>query len=111
MNSRVNSLENSVGNSGIDRVTALAYNNDVTNSNNQEAVMDNIILGLLLLSDRTILFLHAAFVNHQMFRTQIDYFESRYNILAVDIIGHGLSSHTRKGDCIDKMSTWINEIM
>ena len=31
-----------------------------------------------------ILFLHAAFVSHKMFQSQFAYFESRYNILAVD---------------------------
>ena len=58
-----------------------------------------------------ILFLHAAFVTHDMFRTQFGYFRDRYNILAVDIIGHGLSSETTKGDSILKMSEWIYEIM
>ena len=36
-----------------------------------------------------ILFIHAAFVNHNMFKTQFEYFQNKYNILAVDIIGHG----------------------
>ncbi|MDE6147440.1 MAG: alpha/beta hydrolase [Bacteroidales bacterium] len=58
-----------------------------------------------------VLFLHAAFVTHGMFRTQFGYFRDRYNILAVDIIGHGLSSETRKGDSILKMSKWIYDIM
>lgn len=58
-----------------------------------------------------VLFLHAAFVTHDMFRTQFGYFRDRYNILAVDIIGHGLSSETRKGDSILKMSKWIYDIM
>ena len=43
-----------------------------------------------------ILFLHAAFVNHNMFQTQIDYFQNKYNILTLDIIGHGKSTKTRK---------------
>lgn len=58
-----------------------------------------------------ILFLHAAFVNHKMFQSQIAYFENKYNILAVDIIGHGRSTDTKKGDRIDKMSAWIYDIM
>lgn len=57
-----------------------------------------------------VLFLHAAFVNHQMFRSQIDYFRDRYNILTLDIIGHGRSTDARKGEGIEKMSGWINEI-
>ena len=58
-----------------------------------------------------ILFIHAAFVSHEMFRTQFEYFENKYNILAIDIIGHGQSVRTRKGDTIDKMSEWLSDIL
>lgn len=58
-----------------------------------------------------ILFIHAAFVNHNMFQTQIDYFQDKYNILTLDIIGHGESTKSRKGDSINKMSVWIREIL
>ncbi|MDR1003055.1 MAG: hypothetical protein LBL82_07300 [Oscillospiraceae bacterium] len=58
-----------------------------------------------------VLFIHAAFVNHNMFQTQIDYFKDKYNILTLDIIGHGRSTKARKGDSIDKMSVWISEIL
>ena len=58
-----------------------------------------------------VLFIHAAFVHHGMFQTQIDYFQDQYNILTLDIIGHGKSINTRKGDSIDKMSAWINKIL
>ncbi len=58
-----------------------------------------------------VLFLHAAFVNHNMFRTQIHDFEKAYNILTLDVIGHGNSTNTKKGDSIDKMSGWIHEIL
>lgn len=58
-----------------------------------------------------ILFIHAAFVNHNMFKSQFEYFHNKYNILAVDIIGHGQSTDTQKGDGIDKMSEWIFKIL
>ncbi len=58
-----------------------------------------------------ILFIHAAFVNHGMFQTQIDYFSDKYNVLTLDILGHGKSTKTQKGDSIDKMSAWISEIL
>lgn len=58
-----------------------------------------------------VLFIHAAFVNHNMFQAQIDYFRNKYNILTLDIIGHGKSTDARKSDSIDKMSAWINEIL
>lgn len=58
-----------------------------------------------------VLFIHAAFVSHEMFRAQTEYFRDKYNMLTVDIIGHGQSTDTRKGDSIDKMSVWIYDIM
>ena len=58
-----------------------------------------------------ILFIHAAFVNHNMFQTQTEYFKNKYNVLAIDIIGHGQSTDTQKGDSIDQMSAWISDIL
>ncbi len=58
-----------------------------------------------------VLFLHAAFVNHTMFQTQIAYFQDKYNVLTLDLIGHGNSTDTKKGDSIEKMSEWIFEIL
>ncbi len=36
---------------------------------------------------------------------------SKYNILTIDVIGHGKSTKVRKGDSIDKMSSWISKIL
>lgn len=58
-----------------------------------------------------VLFIHAAFVNYNMFLPQIEYFKNKYNILAIDIIGHGNSTDAKKGDSIKKMSAWISEIL
>ncbi|MCM1388677.1 MAG: alpha/beta hydrolase [Bacillus sp. (in: Bacteria)] len=58
-----------------------------------------------------LLFLHAAFVNHEMFQKQFDYFAGKYNILLPDIIGHGRSTDTKKGDSLDNMSDWIHDIL
>lgn len=58
-----------------------------------------------------ILLIHAAYVNHKMFRTQIDHFKGKYNILAVDIIGHGESTNTAKADSVNQMSSWIHSIL
>ncbi len=62
-------------------------------------------------SSEWVLFLHAAFVDHRMFNDQINYFKNKYNLLAVDIIGHGRSIEVKKGDSIDKMSFWIDKIL
>ncbi len=43
-----------------------------------------------------VLFLHAAFVNHNMFSAQIEYFKDKYNVLTLDIIGHGKSTDTKR---------------
>ncbi len=57
-----------------------------------------------------VVFVHAAFVDHNMFEKQFRYFSGKYNLLAVDILGHGNSIRARKGDNIEKMSEWINRI-
>lgn len=51
-----------------------------------------------------IVFLHAAFVNHRMFEKQFDYFSGKYNLLAIDILGHGNSCNAQKGATVEQMS-------
>ncbi len=58
-----------------------------------------------------VLFLHAAFVDHTMFRTQVAYFQDKYNVLTLDIIGHGNSTGAQKGDSIERMPAWISSIL
>lgn len=58
-----------------------------------------------------ILFIHAAFADHHMFRTQLEYFARSYNVLTIDIIGHGQSLDARKGDGIDCMAEWTAAIL
>lgn len=62
-------------------------------------------------SNDWVVFLHAAFVDHRMFRRQFRYFSGKYNLLAVDILGHGNSDRAQKGDRIEKMSIWIARIL
>jgi len=62
-------------------------------------------------NQKWLMFIHAAFVNHDMFNKQIEYFKNSYNIIAVDIIGHGKSLNISKGDSIDKMSGWMKEML
>ena len=57
-----------------------------------------------------LVFLHAAFVDHRMFERQFEYFSVKYNLLAIDILGHGNSLRARKGDGVEKMSDWIDAI-
>lgn len=57
-----------------------------------------------------VVFIHAAFVDHRMFEKQFEHFSGKYNLLAIDILGHGNSIETKKGDNIEKMSYWIDQI-
>jgi len=57
-----------------------------------------------------VVFIHAAFVDHRMFEKQFEYFTQKYNLLAVDILGHGNSINAKKVDSIENMSFWINQI-
>ncbi len=57
-----------------------------------------------------LVFIHAAFVDHRMFEKQFNYFLGKYNLLAIDILGHGNSMHIHKGDNIEKMSDWLDQI-
>ena len=61
--------------------------------------------------DQWVLFLHAAFVDHNMFRAQTEFFRKKYNVIVVDIIGHGESTQTKKGDGIGSMCHWLHEIL
>lgn len=60
--------------------------------------------------EQWVLFLHAAFADHTMFRRQTEYFQSRYNVLTLDIVGHGNSTPAKPSDGVDRMSAWILEI-
>lgn len=57
-----------------------------------------------------VVFVHAAFVDHRMFEKQFEFFSGKYNLLAVDVLGHGNSTKATKGDSVEKMSFWINQI-
>ncbi len=57
-----------------------------------------------------VLFLHAAFADHTMFDSQAEYFKDKYNVLTLDLIGHGKSLDAKKGDSIAKTADWIKEI-
>jgi pimeloyl-ACP methyl ester carboxylesterase len=62
-------------------------------------------------SKETIVFLHAAYSNHQCFDKQIDFFSRNYHLIAVDLLGHGLSQIQKSKDKIDKSAEHIKEIL
>jgi 3-oxoadipate enol-lactonase len=59
----------------------------------------------------SILFIHAAFADHTSFDKQIEYFSQRYRVITLDLIGHGKSTQTKKGDDITKTADYISLIM
>jgi len=63
------------------------------------------------MSGECILFIHAAFADHTMFDKQVSYFQKSYKVITLDLIGHGQSVDTKKGDSIDKMADYIFQIM
>ncbi len=57
-----------------------------------------------------VVFVHAAFVDHRMFEKQFSFFSGKYNLLAVDIIGHGNSTKAHRGDTVEKTAYWLDLI-
>ncbi len=48
-----------------------------------------------------IVFVHPAFGNHHCFDKQIDFFASKYRVITIDLLGHGLSQAGKAKDKID----------
>ena len=43
----------------------------------------------------TLLFLHGAFINKGYWENQLNFFDQKFRVVAVDIAGHGKSTHSR----------------
>lgn len=59
----------------------------------------------------SILFLHPAFSDHSCFDNQIDFFNEYFNVITVDLLGHGLSSVGKSKDKIDNSAVHLNQIL
>lgn len=59
----------------------------------------------------SILFLHPAFSDHSCFDNQIDFFAEHFNVITVDLLGHGLSAVGKSKDKIDQSAKHINQIL
>ncbi len=44
----------------------------------------------------TLLFLHGAFINKEYWNEQLSYFSKNYRVIAVDLPGHGKSTHNKE---------------
>jgi len=58
-----------------------------------------------------IVFLHPAFSDHRAFNQQIDFFSSKFRVITIDLIGHGLSKSKKSKDKIDASSKHIEKIL
>ena len=58
-----------------------------------------------------ILFLHPAFCDHTCFYKQVDYFSSEFQVITIDLIGHGLSKVNNSKLKIGNSTKYILEIM
>ena len=62
-------------------------------------------------SAESILFVHAAFADHTSFDEQIEFFAKDYQVITLDLIGHGKSIKTQKGDNISKTADYICKLL
>lgn len=59
----------------------------------------------------TIVFLHPAFTDHRAFNHQIDYFAEKYRVIAIDMLGHGMSKIENARDKLDATIHHIDAIL
>jgi len=62
-------------------------------------------------SAESILFIHAAFADHSSFEEQIEFFAKDYQVITLDLIGHGKSMITDKGDNISKTADYLCKLL
>lgn len=64
------------------------------------------------LNGETIVFFHAAFTDHRIFEEQFKFFtDKKYRVVAIDMLGHGLTQPKKTGDKIDECVEHVNAIM
>ncbi|MDR0429860.1 MAG: alpha/beta hydrolase [Tannerellaceae bacterium] len=62
-------------------------------------------------SGELIVFLHGAYADHTCFNRQKEAFTSRYNVIFIDLLGHGLSNVFTMKDRIDETPEQIKRIL
>ena len=61
--------------------------------------------------DTTLLFIHGAFINKEYWSEQIRHFSQKYRVIAIDLAGHGNSSHNRTDWTIQNYGKDISEFI
>lgn len=79
--------------------------------NKQTVSKINYYVNDINLDKETIIFVHAAFIDHYSFKEQISYFENKYNIILIDLLGHGSSRGFKTKDKITDTTKHITEIL
>ena len=62
-------------------------------------------------SAESILFIHAAFADHTSFDEQLEFFAKDYQVITLDLIGHGKSIIAHKGESISKTADYICKLL
>lgn len=61
--------------------------------------------------DTTLLFIHGAFISKEYWNNQLSYFSQRYRVVAIDLAGHGKSSHNRTDWTVQNYGKDISEFI
>ena len=59
----------------------------------------------------TLVFIHGAFINKEYWDSQLSYFSPNYRVVAIDLAGHGNSTHNRNDWTIQKYGEDIDELI
>ena len=62
-------------------------------------------------NNEAIIFLHPAFCDHTCFYKQVEFFAKSFQVITIDLMGHGLSQPTKGKDKIDKSTEHIFAIL
>ena len=59
----------------------------------------------------TLLFIHGSFINKDYWKNQISFFSKKYRVIAIDLAGHGNSTHNTKDWSVQKFGNDITQII
>lgn len=61
--------------------------------------------------NQTVVFLHPAFSDCNVFNEQFDFFSKEFNVIAIDLLGHGLSKANKSKDKLDASRDHISKVL
>lgn len=63
------------------------------------------------INNQAVIFIHHAFGDHHAFDDQVEYFSKNYQVITIDLIGHGMSHGIKTKDKIHNTAEHIFEIL